>query len=71
DGKPDRLGCGQHGGLSAWEQMPFLMIEGAGFTPGDMPREARIVDLASTILCHLGQAFAGLDGVALQASTAA
>ncbi|HEY4252292.1 MAG TPA: alkaline phosphatase family protein, partial [Roseomonas sp.] len=24
-GKPDRLGCGQHGGLGRYEQMPFLM----------------------------------------------
>jgi len=69
-GKPDRLSCGQHGGLSPWEQMPFLMIEGAGFAPGGRLREASTVDLAPTILCHLGHNFAGLDGAPLQAENA-
>ena len=32
--KPDRLGCGQHGGLGAWEQSPVLMIDGPGFAAG-------------------------------------
>lgn len=66
EGKPDRLGCGQHGGLSVWEQMPFLMIEGTGFAPDGRLREAGIVDLAPTILRHLGQSSTGLDGRALQ-----
>ncbi|MEJ0018172.1 MAG: hypothetical protein WDN25_16720 [Acetobacteraceae bacterium] len=33
-GKPDRLGCGQHGGLGRFEQSPVLLIEGAGFDAG-------------------------------------
>ena len=33
-GKATHLHCGQHGGLARYEQMPFLMIDGAGFTAG-------------------------------------
>jgi arylsulfatase A-like enzyme len=65
--KPDRLGCGQHGGLGDAEQMPFLMIEGAGFAAGatcDAPTSA--IDLAPTILRHLSQPADGCDGRALQ-----
>lgn len=62
-GKPDRLGCGQHGGLGRYEQMPFLMIEGEGFAAGAVVTESSIiVDLAPTILRHLGLPFDGLDG---------
>lgn len=67
-GKPDRLGCGQHGGLGRHEQMPFLFIEGTGFVPGvTMNDPTRIVDLAPTTLRHLGQSWAGCDGRPLQA----
>jgi len=66
DKKP-QLGCGQHGGLGAYEQSPVLMIEGAGFRGGVTRAEkAHIVDLAPTILRHLGVASAGMDGHALQ-----
>lgn len=66
-GKPDRLGCGQHGGLGSYEQMPFLMIDGPGFTAGD-ERSGAIapVDFAPTILSHLGVAADGMDGRPLQ-----
>ncbi|MSO99573.1 MAG: nucleotide pyrophosphatase [Acetobacteraceae bacterium] len=64
--KPDRLGCGQHGGLGAWEQSPVLMIDGPGFMAGaERASEARIVDLAPTILAHLGVIAPDLDGRAL------
>jgi hypothetical protein len=64
--KPDRLGCGQHGGLGMFEQSPVLMIEGPGFTPGRREAyEARVVDLAPSILRHLGVPAAGMDGRAL------
>ena len=68
-GKADRLGCGQHGGFGAYEQSPFLMVSGTGFTEG-MVREtaAAVVDIAPTILAHLGLAQDGMDGVALQRS---
>lgn len=68
-GKPDRMGCGQHGGLARYEQSPFLMAQGRGFKAGarrDEPTSA--VDIAPTVLGHAGVAFAGLDGRALQAA---
>lgn len=66
-GKPDRLGCGQHGGLGAYEQAPFLMIAGQGFDPGGTrTRPSSIIDLAPTILVHLGLAVDGCEGRNLQ-----
>ena len=66
-GKPDRLGCGQHGGLGTAEQMPFLMIEGAGFGSGALRTDATSpIDLAPTILSHLGIPATGCDGRPLQ-----
>lgn len=66
-GKPDRLGCGQHGGLGAYERAPFLMASGPGFRPGGIRQEtARIVDIASTTLGHLGLDASGMDGTPLQ-----
>ena len=67
-GKPDRMGCGQHGGLATYEQSPFLMIAGEGFRPGGRRDAATsAIDLAPTILAHLGLAHEPLDGRALQA----
>jgi hypothetical protein len=67
-GKPDRLGCGQHGGLGTAEQMPFLMIDGPGFDPGAVRQApSSPIDLAPTILGHLCLPADGCDGVALQA----
>ncbi|WP_349253675.1 alkaline phosphatase family protein [Bradyrhizobium sp. CB82] len=66
-GKPDRLGCGQHGGLARYEQTPFLMVSGPGFQPGAVWRDvARIVDIAPTALAHLGLDATGMDGAPLQ-----
>jgi arylsulfatase A-like enzyme len=58
----DATGFGQHGGLGKNEQNPFLFITGAGFTPG--PRHARssLIDIAPTVLCHLGLPTTGMDG---------
>lgn len=71
-GKADRLGCGQHGGLGAHEQAPVLMIRGSGFGPGHTRNEpTSLVDLAPTILAHLGEPFAGVDGRDLHATTEA
>src|SRR5690349_387140 len=53
-GQEAQVGCGQHGGLGAYEQSPVLMIEGAGFRAGTTRDEkAHIVDVAPTILRHL------------------
>jgi predicted AlkP superfamily pyrophosphatase or phosphodiesterase len=66
-GKPDRLGCGQHGGLGAYEQMPFLLIEGSGFAPGATRTDpSSLIDLAPTILAHLCLPAEGCEGRALQ-----
>ena len=68
DLKSDHLGCGQHGGLAAYEQAPFLMIDGTGFSPGTGRQEPScITDIAPTILTHLGLPASGMDGRALQA----
>lgn len=62
-----RPGCGQHGGLGRYEQSPVLMIEGAGFSGGTRRfGTAHIVDLAPTILRHLGLPDGATDGRALQ-----
>ncbi|HUB13696.1 MAG TPA: alkaline phosphatase family protein [Acetobacteraceae bacterium] len=67
--KPVRVGCGQHGGLARYEQSPVLMIEGPGFAGGtESSRAAHIVDLAPTILHHIGVPATDLDGQSLQAA---
>jgi len=66
-GKPDRLGCGQHGGLALREQSPFLMTSGTGFAAGQIRRDcAAVIDIAPTVLTHLGLMAEGMDGAALQ-----
>jgi predicted AlkP superfamily pyrophosphatase or phosphodiesterase len=68
-GKPDRMGCGQHGGLGKYEQSPFMMISGPGFSTGAIRKEpARVVDVAPTILAHLGLPWVDVDGRPLQRS---
>jgi arylsulfatase A-like enzyme len=65
--KPDRLGCGQHGGLARYEQSPVLLIDGPGFTAGGTRVDsAHIIDLAPSIMRHLGVAAPGMDGRPLQ-----
>ena len=66
-GKATHLNCGQHGGLARYEQMPFLMLDGAGFSAGvvaDVPTSP--IDIAPTLLAHLQIAAEGMDGRALQ-----
>ena len=60
------MGCGQHGGLGPYEQHPFLFILGGGFaarTRCESPSSA--VDIAPTVLRHLGLPFDGMDGAPL------
>ncbi len=65
--KPDRLGCGQHGGLARFEQSPVLLIDGPGFAAGgERQSAAHITDLAPSIMHHLGIAAPGMDGYPLQ-----
>jgi arylsulfatase A-like enzyme len=66
-GEAHPVGAGQHGGLAAFEQSPFLMVEGDGFSRGSVrTAPSRIVDVAPTILAHLRVPAAGMDGNALQ-----
>ena len=65
--KPDRLGCGQHGGLAQFEQSPTLLIEGPGFTPGAVRSDpVHVTDLAPSVMAHLGVGAPGMDGRPLQ-----
>jgi arylsulfatase A-like enzyme len=66
-GKGTHLNCGQHGGLARYEQMPFLMIDGAGFTSGSVTTAPTSpIDIAPTILAHLQLPAEGMDGRGLQ-----
>ena len=61
-----RLGCGQHGGLGRYEQHPFLFVDGGPYRPGARCTvETSAVDLAPTILNHLGIDAGGMDGSSL------
>lgn len=66
-GAGEKLGLGQHGGTGRFEQAPFLIVEGAGFAPGTVSADPTcIVDIAPTVLAHLGLPAPGMDGRALQ-----
>lgn len=70
-GKSAHQDCGQHGGLGRYEQSPFLLLDGDGFKAGaTRASPTGIVDLAPTILAHLGQPLDGMDGHALQGEVA-
>ncbi len=58
----DATGFGQHGGLGAHEQSPFLFVHGGGFAPGICRDPSSLVDIAPTVLRQLGLAADGLDG---------
>jgi hypothetical protein len=69
-GKPDRMGCGQHGGLGAAEQAPVMVADGPGFARGVSLADASPIDIAPSILRFLGRGLEGpaMDGRALQGS---
>jgi len=60
-----KIGFGQHGGLGANEQLPFLMIEGGGFARGRRSMPTSLVDIAPTVLRHLHMDHDDMDGRAL------
>jgi len=67
DADESRLHCGVHGGKGRYESAPVLIAVGRGFAPSGMIAGASsIVDLAPTMLRHLGVSADGLDGHALQ-----
>jgi predicted AlkP superfamily pyrophosphatase or phosphodiesterase len=58
-----KLGLGSHGGLGTWEQHPFLLAYGTGVAPaGEITDPTSILDIAPTVLGHLGLSRTGLDG---------
>lgn len=65
-GKDDHFGHGMHGGLGRYEQMPFLLVQGEGFGATTVGAPTSILDIAPTILRHLGLPADGMDGVPLQ-----
>lgn len=56
------IGRGMHGGVSAAEQSPFLMVLGGGFQAGARQSQASLIDIAPTILRHFGLAHDDCDG---------
>ena len=66
--KSDAVGHGQHGGLGAYETNALLSISGGGFSPGRSDHPSRTIDIAPTVLRHVGVAFDGMDGVPLPQS---
>jgi len=66
DDSKDYLGCGQHGGLGRYEQSPFLAFDGGGFAQRrKTPYPASLIDIAPTLMRHLGLPDSGMDGSAL------
>lgn len=66
----DAGGFGQHGGLGPNETRPFLIAVGRGFPEGALVREeTALVDLAPTLLAHLGLPADDCDGRTLQSFT--
>lgn len=61
----DCTGFGQHGGLGRNEQRPFLFASGGGFAAGAYHGRSSLIDIAPTVLSHLGLSASGMDGQAL------
>ncbi|HEX3535367.1 MAG TPA: alkaline phosphatase family protein [Stellaceae bacterium] len=60
-----KIGYGQHGGLGANEQRPFLVADGGGFAPGERRAPTSLIDIAPTVLRHLHMDHDDTDGRAL------
>lgn len=66
------IGHGQHGGLGAFEQAPFLIVQGDGFPAGSTCRApVSLIDFAPTLLHFLGLPCDDMDGSPLQFRTSA
>jgi len=61
-----KIGFGQHGGLGANEQHPFLIAEGGGFAKRVETRPSCLTDIAPTVLRHLRMDHDDMDGQALR-----
>jgi arylsulfatase A-like enzyme len=60
-----KIGFGQHGGLGANEQRPFLIAQGGGFARRVETRPTCLTDIAPTVLRHLRMDHDDTDGRAL------
>jgi arylsulfatase A-like enzyme len=58
----DCTGFGQHGGLGDNEQRPFLFASSGGFAPGVYRGRSSLIDIAPTVLRHVGLETVGMDG---------
>src|SRR5215468_4601003 len=59
-------GFGQHGGVGPNEQRPFLYVSGPGYRDGaDVATPVSHVNIAPTVLAHLGFPWEGMDGTPL------
>lgn len=67
DAKPAKpKGYGSHGGLGAYERKPFLIATGGGMATGSVETgQTSLVNIAPTVLRHLGVGRQGMDGIAL------
>ena len=55
--------------MGAFETNPFLVVSGYGFVPGQSRSEdTSLLDIAPTVLAHLGLDASGVDGKALQST---
>jgi len=67
EGGINNVGCGQHGGNGPFEQSPFLILGGGGFPQATVRHTpSSCIDLAPTVLRHLGLPAEGMDGRPLQ-----
>jgi hypothetical protein len=62
DDPEGKIGFGQHGGLGAHEQHPFLIAEGGWFAAGVWSQETSLMDIAPTVLRHLAMDHDDMDG---------
>jgi hypothetical protein len=67
DDTESKIGFGQHGGLGAHEQHPFLIAAGGGFAARTETRPSSLIDIAPTVLRHLRMDHDDTDGQALPA----
>lgn len=58
-------GHGQHGGLGVHEQSPFLFLKGNELKKGVHEGAVSLIDIAPTVLQHLGMPFGAMDGRSL------
>jgi arylsulfatase A-like enzyme len=67
-GNKDYTGLGQHGGLGANEQRPFMFARGGGLPLGvRVEAPTSPIDIAPTLLDHLGVPGDGMEGSPLAA----